>query len=566
MLIGWALSLLVVHHALADGVGGITLGDNSNAVIAGVVGNPLIGGTTIAAGNLNYFSGSLIASATTGTAINLPSSDTVAIKCVTAGGAIVAGAGSSCGSQSTDGSNALLTTLNAAATEAGSFASYLAGQAATRNLGDVNIGANSKYYINVNAGLNIIQIGKLTTGQSAIINITNAKTPNKFAMVAINITGAVSLGDGTVTKLNGLLPPNRVIWNIQSANPAFGNASVLAGTFLNAPAASSSCSAGAITLNGALMCSGPITLGTLNMTFAAFHPSVNGTAMGANAARFGLLQALGQSVALASCLPSSSLSILFQGANVMSYVPKGAWSSFNTGISVVPVEGAGTASVVSTPNVVNSCSSNSVTGQTVCTANNTDVYLLSGSTLNNTLTSGGSGSLGFSGGTCTNCGVVVNSVTNSATLGLSLGTSAGYQVLNLANNTFQTPFATGSSYNSISEDVAVDPIRNLLLSPAESGNFEIVKTSPSTSLYENSANVGAVFDSGAEDCTTGIALATDEFTGNMFIADLSQAVYTAGTPAGTWTARANSNRCRNSTCWRPALRARRWRQARISRS
>ena len=44
------------------------------------------------------------------------------------------------------------------------------------------------------------------------------------------------------------------------------------------------------------------------------------------------------------------------------------------------------------------------------------------------------------------------------------------------------------------------------------------------------------FDSAAEDCTTGIALATDEATGmNLFITDLTQATFKAGTP-GTWTA------------------------------
>ena len=38
-------------------------------------------------------------------------------------------------------------------------------------------------------------------------------------------------------------------------------------------------------------------------------------------------------------------------------------------------------------------------------------------------------------------------------------------------------------------------------------------------------------DSAGEDCTTGIALSTDEGTGDLFIADLTQAVFTPGTPA-----------------------------------
>src|SRR5262249_41026717 len=48
----------------------------------------------------------------------------------------------------------------------------------------------------------------------------------------------------------------------------------------------------------------------------------------------------------------------------------------------------------------------------------------------------------------------------------------------------------------------------------------------------------AVYDSAGEDCTTGIALATDEGTGNLFIADLTQATFTPGAAPspGTWTA------------------------------
>src|SRR5437588_2985515 len=107
-----------------------------------------------------------------------------------------------------------------------------------------------------------------------------------------------------------------------------------------------------------------------------------------------------------SCEPSSSLSVLVSGANVISYVPKGNWSFTHvTDVSVVNVEGSAiTPTRIPTPNVVNSCASNPVTGTTVCTANNTDVYLLSGTTLTTTLTSGGSGLITFSGGSCTNCG------------------------------------------------------------------------------------------------------------------------------------------------------------------
>ena len=141
-----------------------------------------------------------------------------------------------------------------------------------------------------------------------------------------------------------------------------------------------------------------------------------------------------------SCQPSSSLSVLVTGSNVVSYVPKGNWSGFGvdppgTGVSVVNVEGSSvTPTKIPTPNMVNSCASNPVTGQTVCTANNTDVYILSGVTLNSTLTSGGSGSICFSGGCATNTGIAMDAIHNKAVLGLSIGGSKGFQFLNLGGH------------------------------------------------------------------------------------------------------------------------------------
>ena len=42
---------------------------------------------------------------------------------------------------------------------------------------------------------------------------------------------------------------------------------------------------------------------------------------------------------------------------------------------------------VTTGSVPNSCSSNSTTGETVCVGNNTDVYLINGTTLTSTVNS-----------------------------------------------------------------------------------------------------------------------------------------------------------------------------------
>ena len=241
-----------------------------------------------------------------------------------------------------------------------------------------------------------------------------------------------------------------------------------------------------------------------------------------------------------ACLPSSSLSVLVQGSNATAYLPQGNWGGGSSSVKVVPIEtssGIGTGGLptsITTGNVPNSCSSNSTTGQTVCVGNNTDVYLINGTTLTSTLTSGATGSESFTGGSCQNCGVVVDSTINKAliTMGLATGGPGGYQFLDLGGTpAFETPIPAGTD---VSEDVSIDPIRHLILSPNEDSTYQIVNTSnPTAALFNNFLDAGTL-DSAAEDCTTGIALSAIEFTGSLYIADLTQAVFTPGTP-GTWT-------------------------------
>jgi len=245
-----------------------------------------------------------------------------------------------------------------------------------------------------------------------------------------------------------------------------------------------------------------------------------------------------------SCQPSSSLSVLVTGKNVVSYVPKGNWDARSTiaGVSLINIEGSSiTPGVIPTANAVNSCASNpaSTPPMTVCTANNTDVYLIpAGSTPTvTTLTSGGTSTIGFSGGDCTNCGVAMDAVHNKALVGLSVAGAPGFQFLDLgASPTFEA--AIFSPAGDISEDPLIDPTHNLLLSAAESGNYEIadVTTTTAPNFFEN-ATGGGELDSSGEDCSTGIALAPAEFSdpSSIFIADLLHATKTAGSP-GTWTA------------------------------
>ncbi len=240
-----------------------------------------------------------------------------------------------------------------------------------------------------------------------------------------------------------------------------------------------------------------------------------------------------------ACVPSSSLSVLIQGTDVASYVPEGNWRSETPDVELVPIEGTGIVrATIVTPSAVNSCSSNSTTGQTVCTSNGSDVYLITGTTLTKTLTSGETGTTGFSGGSCSTCGVVVDATTNLAFLGIGLtGVQSAYQAINLATDALQAPVVSGSQ---ISEDITIDPKLHLLLSPSEGGVYELVNLTTG-GVFDNAIDPitsGGALDSAGEDCTTGIALSTVEGTGHLFIADLTQATFVAGTGGapGTWSA------------------------------
>lgn len=245
------------------------------------------------------------------------------------------------------------------------------------------------------------------------------------------------------------------------------------------------------------------------------------------------------SAALASAMPTNALGVLVQGNNVTAYVPNGSWETTVTGIQVVPIEPTpvGTPSSISTPGTVNSCASNFVTGETACTADNTDIYLITGSTLNTTLTSGSNSVAHFSSGQCNNCTVSIDGVNNTAliSLGLVNASGSGIQILNLANNTLAAPVA---SVNFLSEGVQLDPTRNLIFSPNESGVYDLFQAASMPAVeFADAVSEAPKLDSAAEDYTTGIALGPVEFSaGQIYITDASQAAFTSGSPTGRWTA------------------------------
>lgn len=235
-----------------------------------------------------------------------------------------------------------------------------------------------------------------------------------------------------------------------------------------------------------------------------------------------------------ACVPTSSLTVLLPpggaAGDVNAYVPNGSWQELVTGVQLVPLEGSGTRTTIPTAAPVNSCAANAATGAVVCTANNTDVYIIQGSTLASSLTSGATGSQSFSGGTCENCGVAIDAMNNRAiiTVGLSAGGPGGYQFLDLASNTFATPIPAGTT---TSENILFDPLLNLVLSPNESNDYQLVDTVASTVSNFSPAG-GGELDSAAEDCSTGIALASVEFTDRVVLVDLKQRALSAN----TWSA------------------------------
>ena len=240
-----------------------------------------------------------------------------------------------------------------------------------------------------------------------------------------------------------------------------------------------------------------------------------------------------QCSAAQTCLPGSSLTTLISGSNVNAYVPVGSWSETGTGILLVPIEGSGIPNTIATAQAVSSCAGNSATGEVLCISNRTDVYVVQGSTLKSTLTSGATSSESFSGGSCETCSVAMDPVHNIAFLSIGYGgvDLGAYQQLNLATNAFSTPISAAfSTSNTTSESLLVDTVRNLVLSPNEAGNFQLLNVSTGT-VYNSSFSVSTA-DSPGEDCTTGIALATNESGGSLTLVDLTQATFSGA----TWSA------------------------------
>jgi hypothetical protein len=238
---------------------------------------PKVGAATETIGGpASYLMGDLVASATSGQAILVSTYEKVNGQCVTAGGSVVTTTRRICGSIDTTGSNPLLTTLSNAQSEAEAYASHLAGLAPTKTLGDIKLEKFRNLTIRLGAGVSVVSIGNITTGGANIINVF---APSG-AVVVFNISGTMDLGSETrvIVGANGFNPEN-VIWNVQSANPAFGDRVAFDGTLLNFPATDTTVTFGEESfINGAVLTNGNVMAhGAMHLDFWPFAGAVTPT-------------------------------------------------------------------------------------------------------------------------------------------------------------------------------------------------------------------------------------------------------------------------------------------------
>jgi hypothetical protein len=272
-----------------------------------------------------------------------------------------------------------------------------------------------------------------------------------------------------------------------------------------------------------------------------------------------------------TCQASNALSVLVRGKNVTAYVAKGPWFAPVPGVDAVKIEGKqGPAAQIPIPEAINSCASNSVTGETVCTANNSsNVYIISDkdnsykSLTSSAITPGPTyPPMFFEPGTCTNCGVTIDPVNNRAVIGVNLSANPplqeGYQVLNLGRSpNFEKEIPLPQN-QQISTGFLIDPTRNIILSPNQLGIYGIVKlpdnkksnddgkgkndaTAAATPLFLQNAFAGMPpFGSAGADCDRGLILGSMmlQDPSTVYVANLNKAVIN---PDGTWTFKTPKN-------------------------
>src|SRR6185436_10119268 len=145
--------------------------------------------------------------------------------------------------------------------------------------------------------------------------------------------------------------------------------------------------------------------------------------------------------------------------------------------------------------------------------------------------------------------VAIDPVHNQAYVSIGMtGNQAAIQPLDLAlgfGTAAEASIALGTPVQigdfATSEAIAVDAQRSLVLSANEENNYQLF--SPATGIVYNnqiSDPVGGEFDASAMDCSTGIAMATSEFSypPQLFLIDLTQATF--NNTLKTWSVPSNA--------------------------
>lgn len=181
---------------------------------------------------------------------------------------------------------------------------------------------------------------------------------------------------------------------------------------------------------------------------------------------------------------------------------------------------------IPTPNSYspNATAANPTTQQVVVVSyTSADVQIIDASNdqLVATLPSGVTGEVSFSGGSCVICGVAIDPTSNTAIL----DTAQGYLLLDMVTRQF-SPFVAGSYAG---ENFAYNPNGRTILNPVYDqslfNGLQAIHLNDN-SVWNFSGTIGSYLDSAAVDIATNIAVVPDEYTGNEYMVNMAQAVFT----------------------------------------
>ena len=145
-------------------------------------------------------------------------------------------------------------------------------------------------------------------------------------------------------------------------------------------------------------------------------------------------------------------------------------------------------------------------------------------TIIHTFDSGVTGSAGFSGGSCTICGALIDPVNNLAVL----DTAQGYYTMDLGSGAF-TPLTTAFA----AENFSLDSTAQLILSPTydqdpnNGSEAQILHISGNTISTNTKLGITEP-DSAATDLSTGVGVVVDEQGGNQTLINMSQVTVSSG--------------------------------------